>query len=141
MWGPGADTFIFGLPCEAVEESDPPLAERLYAESIMLAERSGNWSGLLRSHNNLGILLINLERLSEAREHLESALAAASKGGSKAAADNVLGNLGLVLLREGDTDGAATNFVLYLRSARRYGQVRMRLLRRTWTGVLRYPRR
>jgi predicted ATPase len=110
----------------AVGESDPPLAERLYAESITLAERSGNWSGLLASHNNLGLLLINLERLNEARVHLESALVAASKGVSTADADNVLGSLGFLLLREGDTHKAASNFVRYLRSARRYGQVRMR---------------
>ncbi|MFZ0665951.1 MAG: adenylate/guanylate cyclase domain-containing protein [Acidimicrobiales bacterium] len=110
----------------AVGESDPPLAERLYAESITLAERSGNWSGLLASHNNLGLLLINLGQLDQARIHLESALVAASKGVTNADADNVLGSLGFLLLREGNTSGAANNFVRYLRSARRSGQVRMR---------------
>ena len=100
----------------AVEETDLPLAERLYAESITLGERSGDWSGLWRSHNNLAILLMNLERLSEAREHFESALVAASTGASRVDADIVLANLGFLLLREGDTDGAATSFAHYLRT-------------------------
>ena len=108
----------------ALEESDPLQAERLYTESITVEKQSGNWSGLWRSHNNLGYLLTMLGRLSEAREHLESALVAASRIGSDVYTAFARGNLGWVLFREGDTDGAATNFALCLRGARRSGQLR-----------------
>lgn len=49
----------------AVEEKDPLLAESLITESITLAERSGNWTGLFYAHDNLGLLLMNLDRLGE----------------------------------------------------------------------------
>ena len=101
----------------AVEDTDPPLAERLYLESITLAEQSSNWSAQWRSHNNLGYMLTTLGRLSEAREHLESALVAAARIGSDVYTAFVRGNLGLVLLREGDVNGAATNLTLCLRGA------------------------
>ena len=68
---------------------------------------------------------MNMGRLSEARVHFESALVAVSTGASPVDAGTVLGNLGFLLLREGDTDGAATNFALCLRGAWRYGQVRL----------------
>jgi predicted ATPase/class 3 adenylate cyclase/DNA-binding SARP family transcriptional activator len=122
------DPIVIGesLNCfaNAVEESDPPAAERLYRESITLCERSGNWSGLWRSHNNLGYLLTALGRLGEAREHLESALVAASRIGSDVYTAFARGNLGWVLVREGDVNGAATNFSLCMRGARRSGQIR-----------------
>jgi predicted ATPase/DNA-binding SARP family transcriptional activator len=108
----------------ALEESDPPWAERLYTESIALGEQSGNWDALWRSHNNLGYLLTMLGRLDEAREHLESALVASSRIGSAVYAAFARGNLGWVLFREGDTAEAADNFSLCIRGARRCGQIR-----------------
>jgi predicted ATPase/class 3 adenylate cyclase len=122
------DSVLIGtsLNClaNAVEDTDPPLAERLYLESITLAEQSSNWSAQWRSHNNLGYMLTTLERLSEAREHLESALVAAARIGSDVYTAFARGNLGLVLLREGDVNGAATNLTLCLRGARRSGLTR-----------------
>jgi predicted ATPase/DNA-binding SARP family transcriptional activator len=108
----------------ALEDSDPSLAERLYGESITLGDQLGNWSGLWRSHNNLGYLLMLFGRLSEAQEHLESALVAASKIGSDVYTAFSHGNLGWIRFREGDVNGAATNFGVCIRVARRSGQIR-----------------
>ncbi len=108
----------------AVEESDPPRAERLYRESIIHGEQSDNWDALWRSHNNLGYLLTRLGRLSEAQEHLESALAASSRIGSAVYTAFARGNLGWVLFLEGSTAEAASNFSLCLRGAWRCGQIR-----------------
>lgn len=108
----------------AVEDSDAPQAERLYLESIGLAEESGNWSALWRSRNNIGYLFMTIGRLEEAREQLESALVAASRVGAEVYTAFSRGNLGWVLFREGDIPAATNSFILCIRSARRCGQVR-----------------
>jgi predicted ATPase/DNA-binding SARP family transcriptional activator len=114
----------------AAEESDPPLAERLYVESIAVGEQSGNWTALWRSHNNFGYLLMMLGRLTEAREQLEAALETASRVESDVYTALTRGNLGWVLFRQGDVRAAANSFVLCLRAARRCG-----LVRRTFSNV------
>jgi tetratricopeptide (TPR) repeat protein len=111
----------------AVEESDPPLAERLYVESISLGEQSGNWSALWRSQNNLGYLLMLLGRLTEAREQLEAALDTASRIESDVYTTLARGNLGWVLFQQGEVSEAANSFVLCLRAARRCGLIRRAL--------------
>jgi len=117
---------VAALNClaSALEGSDSSQAESFYAESIAVGERSGNWDGLWRSHNNLASLLLLLGRFSEAREHLESALVFASKIGSERYAAFSRGNLAWILFRQGETNEARTNFVLCMRNARRSGLVR-----------------
>ncbi len=100
---------------------DGSTAESLYAEAIDLQEESGDWRWLSISHNDFGCYFSELKRLSEAREHIESALFAAHKIDSEQQIGFASNNLGSILLKGGDPVEAATHLALAARIAWRHG--------------------
>ena len=89
----------------------PARIGQLFTEAIACTERSGDHltNGIL--HNNAGWHALTAGDLPAARAHLEAA----------AQADFMSVNLGLVLLAEGDHDGARSTFEAVLRIGRRNG--------------------
>ena len=98
---------------------EPDGTERLFAEAIACAQRSGDLLMSCFAHNNAGVHALRAGDFPGARVHLELADAAMRATGSTG--HHVSVNLGWVLYQEGDLQGARTRFEAGLRVSRRVG--------------------
>lgn len=93
---------IQGCSGDAVERQEfAEDAEALVREALSEYRRSGNRRGELRLTSNLGILLTDLGRHVEAREHFERALAMSREIGDRTGEVRIIGNLGRALYKQG----------------------------------------
>ncbi|MGN6177099.1 MAG: ATP-binding protein, partial [Streptosporangiaceae bacterium] len=99
---------------------EPARAGRLYAEAIACTERSGDTLTGSLLHNNAGGPVLCAGDIRAARAHLEQADKAMQA--IRAASGYVPVNLGWVLRRDHDPDGARTSFETALRVSRRNGE-------------------
>jgi tetratricopeptide (TPR) repeat protein len=111
----------------AAEDADEE-AVALYRRAIEIADIAVDIEGRELALGALGNSLANLERLDEARDSIESALALARELGDKASEALRLGNLGKVLLRQGDQQGALRVRSVALALAREIGDPRTEAL-------------
>src|SRR5580692_3799781 len=104
----------------AVDLVEPAQSERLLAEAITCAGRSGNQ--LLRSHlhNNAAVHALRAGDIPAARAHLEQAAQAARATGQENPA--AAANLGWALREEGNPEEALSSFEASLRIGRRSGE-------------------
>src|SRR5580692_7807029 len=98
---------------------EPDRTERLFAEAIACAQRSGDLLMSCFAHNNAGVHALRAGDFAGARAHLEQADAAMRATGSPGPQVSV--NLGWVLHQEGDLPGALARFEAGLRVGRRLG--------------------
>ena len=98
---------------------EPDRTERLFAEAIACAQRSGDLLMSCFAHNNAGVHALRAGDFPGARAHLEQADAAMRATGSPGHQVSV--NLGWVLHQEGDLQGALASFEAGLRVGRRLG--------------------
>ena len=98
---------------------EPDRTERLFAEAIACAQRSGDLLMSCFAHNNAGVHALRAGDFPGARAHLEQADAAMRATGSPGHQVSV--NLGWVLHQEGDLQGALARFEAGLRVGRRLG--------------------
>jgi tetratricopeptide (TPR) repeat protein len=98
---------------------DPARSGQLYTEAIACTERSGDYLNKCTLHNNAGAAALGTGDIPAARAHLEAAAQAAQQIGLEDVF--VTMNLGTVLRREGDLDGARSTVETALRIGRRNG--------------------
>ena len=99
---------------------EPARSERLFAEAIACAQRSGDLLMRAFAHNNAGVHALRAGDLPGARLHFEQAIAAMEATGSMGHHASV--NLGWVVREEGDPRGARDRFEQGLRVSRRLGE-------------------
>jgi predicted ATPase/class 3 adenylate cyclase len=112
----GRSLMVYLLPLELI---DPARAGQLFAEAIACTERSGDRLMSYYLYNNAGWHALCAGNIPAARAHLEQAAQLAQAIGHRS--HHVPVNLGEVLRREGDPDGARSMFVAGLRISRRNG--------------------
>jgi predicted ATPase/class 3 adenylate cyclase len=112
----GRSLMVYLLPLELI---DPARAGQLLAEAIACTERSGDRLMSYYLYNNAGWHALCAGNIPAARAHLEQAAQLAQAIGHRS--HHVPVNLGEVLRREGDPDGARSMFVAGLRISRRNG--------------------
>jgi predicted ATPase/class 3 adenylate cyclase len=101
---------------------DPAATRELYAEAIACTERTGDLGTNSALHNNAGNDALERGDVAGARAHLEAAIAVFGALGEPS--PTALGNLGVLLRRERDWDGARSRFTEALRMTRRIGDTR-----------------
>ena len=106
----------------AVSVDDPTESAAVYEEVLSLAQQTGDLYVATSAHNDYGCLLLHMGSVAEARKQLEKALVGARTSFPGRTA-TVLGNLGFVLLEEGNTAGVASMFSECLRETHRTGDV------------------
>jgi predicted ATPase/class 3 adenylate cyclase len=112
----GRSLMVYLLPLELI---DPARAGQLLAEAIACTERSGDRLMSYYLYNNAGWHALCAGNIPAARAHLEQAAQLAQAIGHRS--HHVPVNLGEVLRREGDPEGARSMFVAGLRISRRNG--------------------
>jgi predicted ATPase/class 3 adenylate cyclase len=112
----GRSLMVYLLPLELI---DPARAGQLFAEAIACTERSGDRLMSYYLYNNAGWHALCAGNIPAARAHLEQAAQLAQAIGHRS--HHVPVNLGEVLRREGDPEGARSMFVAGLRISRRNG--------------------
>jgi non-specific serine/threonine protein kinase len=117
-----ADVLVFNAALLKSIEADR--AESMYREALSLVGLSGDTGTAILVHNDFADFLLFLERVDEAREHLELALEMAPAPGSRTRYV-AIGNLGLVNVDQGDVSGATANFHDLIHQARRGGDLAM----------------
>jgi predicted ATPase/DNA-binding CsgD family transcriptional regulator len=101
---------------------DPNQSLPLVGEAIACTERSGDHLFNCLLHNNAGFHSVSTGDIPAARAHLEATARAARQIDWESA--YLPANMGLVLLAEGDLDGAGSMFEASLRISRRIGDSR-----------------
>jgi predicted ATPase/class 3 adenylate cyclase len=101
---------------------DARAAETIYQEALSIVEQSGDLFTTSFLRNNYACLLLLEGRVAEARQHFEAALAI-TRTLVPRRTPGTLNNLGLVLLKEGDSTGATALFTDALRTSRLSGDV------------------
>jgi predicted ATPase/class 3 adenylate cyclase len=101
---------------------DPAATRDLYAEAIACTERTGDLGTNSALHNNAGNDALERGDVAGARAHLEAAVELSAATGEPS--PTALGNLGVLLRRERDWDGARSRFTEALRMTRRIGDTR-----------------
>jgi len=104
-----ADSLLH-LGLDAAKQGEHGLATALLEQSHDLFKERGDWHGVARATNALGITAIGRGHFKRAAGHFEECLAVARQLGDDARAAGTLNNLGLVALKERD-EGRATSLL------------------------------
>jgi len=115
----GALAGNLGVACHALGATTRAL--RLHQRALAIARADGAWSEIKRAVSNLGLALVTVRRLAEARALLEEHVYAAHAVGDRAAEARTLFYLGIVQV-DGDPEQAAMCFRRALDLAHDLGQ-------------------
>ena len=117
------DPYLIGLAVEAlaIVEPEPELRRALFLEALRCWRQAGDLSGICIELGNLAFMELLSGQLAAARAYSEEAATAAEEIGAPWLLSTLQGGLGILLLLQGELEGAAVMSRRSLITGRRLG--------------------